>query len=777
MATFNCGAQAVVRRRAATSTRKGVFNPDDSDRIKHTRIGVWDLYEEKTPEIEHVPGGSNIERYLQMKRDLPFVWTMLKDVGSIESCRPLLFFHVLLVLLGSLLPAATLFKGQLVKIVQVAVDTRTVNKTLLMQITVGLVVIKIVHKIIEHARNFIYYPLSSRLRQYYSLHLFHARARLDVPTFDDEAVQRQLHAVSQVQGNSVAWSTIDAISSLASLTLSIVTQASVLWSVLKDQPDGLLLAALTTLHTMSDMFQWQRSAGILHGVWAATTKDHDFIQLQGLKRIVSDFSHRKEFVAGNLTRYTISLFKTLVERLGDGAGNFDELHLYHRRREALTLWSLLKQPLSELPQVVFALRAVQQPSSIPVSLASLNLITQTTSTFSYKVYKVIQQTGTIADSVAAVRELYEILELPNKIPDGAIPFPEDTQKISSGISIEFKNVSFKYPGTDLYALREVSFKLQAGQLCVIVGVNGSGKSTILKLIVRLYDADEGQILVDGKDIKSLSLVDLRQAVSVLFQDYTHFPLSIRDNIGLGDPAHAEDDERISLAAKLGGSEEFITRLPDGLDTYLDRPVDDQYSRLPEVLFEFPLLDSSAITNMPRKAKVVLGPSNLSKVLESLTKGPKPDMAKLKLLKLTYATRNDHFGARHFAKNDLPRIRYANPSVTIEVNKLQKTKEESWKPEMVVELKDGTSRTLDLDKKWSSTIFEELMDLAGGHPWERWKRERIAAGLPFVDRPEPKSKSTPTPRKSRSKKSKADAPLDISQLFLNPNKKGAAAVLP
>lgn len=107
------------------------------------------------------------------------------------------------------------------------------------------------------------------------------------------------------------------------------------------------------------------------------------------------------------------------------------------------------------------------------------------------------------------------------------------------------NVSFKYPGTDRYALKDVSFTLRPGQLCVgynlistlhrpdpnlsrqvIVGSNGSGKSTILKLIVRLYDPDEGQILLGGHDIRTLKLFDLRQAISVLFQDYTHFPLTV-----------------------------------------------------------------------------------------------------------------------------------------------------------------------------------------------------------------------------------------------------------
>lgn len=89
--------------------------------------------------------------------------------------------------------------------------------------------------------------------------------------------------------------------------------------------------------------------------------------------------------------------------------------------------------------------------------------------------------------------------------------------------------------------------------------------------------------------------------------------------------------------------------------------------------------------------------------------------------------------------------------------------------------DGTSQTLDLDKKWSSTIFQELMDLAGGNPWERWKKERAAAGLPPVDVPEAKPKPSPTPRK-RSK-GKSELAEDMSKLFLNPDKKGAAAILP
>ncbi|KAG2028536.1 P-loop containing nucleoside triphosphate hydrolase protein [Suillus americanus] len=144
-----------------------------------------------------------------------------------------------------------------------------------------------------------------------------------------------------------------------------------------------------------------------------------------------------------------------------------------------------------------------------------------------------------------------------------------------------RNVSFRYPGAEKYALHNVSFTIGAGQLCVIVGVNGSGKSTVLKLISRIYDPTEGTIFIDNSDIKTLRLADLRAAMSILFQDYTHFPLSISENIGLGNPALAHDYDKVREAARLGGAEHFIDELPDGFDTYLDRPVKDYYAGLPE----------------------------------------------------------------------------------------------------------------------------------------------------------------------------------------------------
>ena len=200
-------------------------------------------------------------------------------------------------------------------------------------------------------------------------------------------------------------------------------------------------------------------------------------------------------------------------------------------------------------KIVSTLRAIRQPLSIPLSLASLNIVTRTATSFTHTLFTLRNDTASIADTLTAVRQLYEVAKIPNRVkvdyhlpkekstketqqnPDPndpllGIPFPEDQQSLELGISVEFRQVSFKYPGSNTYALQNTSFKIERGQLCVIVGINGSGKSTILKLIARLYDPLEGEIRINGQDIRTLRLADLRKAVTVLFQDYTLFPLNV-----------------------------------------------------------------------------------------------------------------------------------------------------------------------------------------------------------------------------------------------------------
>ncbi|KAJ7924347.1 P-loop containing nucleoside triphosphate hydrolase protein [Mycena leptocephala] len=571
------------RRRQQINSDEGTFDPEDTQKVKHTRIGIWDLYEEIEPKLKLVPGSlrSQLETFHEMKGSFPFVLRMFKEIGSIRACWWLLAGYLIISLILALIPAVELwYSGLLLKIVQNAVEHRTVDRDLLFQVAASRLICGAITRLLQHGHTRLYKPLNERIRQHYSIHTFHARARLDVPTYADSAVQRQLDHSTTSSRTSIVWNNVLTTLHLLSTGVELVSQFSVLFTMLRDQRDGPLLATLSFGHTLFRKKTGQQN-WFPPGVWAATTKDTDYLRTVGMARVVHDQQHRKELVAGGMADYLLASYRDARERLGNRATDFFEAFQTQTVTNRLSLTAFLSDPLRELPQIVFTLRAAQYPSDIPLSLASLNLITQTTSKFSRTLFDLFEQTGSVAENLASIRKMYETYTIPNVVVDGTTPFPEDQQSLGLGVAVEFRNVSFQYPGSNKDVLRNVSFKILQGQLCVIVGANGSGKSTILKLIARLYDPTEGHIFVNDQDIRTLKLADLRRATSVLFQDYTHFPLSIRDNIALGDPSNAHDDEKIREAATLGGATEFIERLDEGFDTYLDRPVEDTYSSLPQ----------------------------------------------------------------------------------------------------------------------------------------------------------------------------------------------------
>ncbi|KAF8624812.1 hypothetical protein AX15_005699 [Amanita polypyramis BW_CC] len=553
--------------------------------IQHTQLGVWDLYEELNPSTAYLPGwsASLYETYLELVQSLPYLLRMVKDVIGIKTCWILLFTYFTTRLLLSLIPATELwFSGQLLSVGQTALDEHMFNKDHLIQVAAGSLLCSVSNRFLTLVLRIVEEPLNRRIKQFYTIHYFHAMARLDLPTFEDAAVQQQFEkALPRSSKYSIAWDTVMAISNTGFKSLTLVSQLVILIRVLREQRDGLLFAVPSFVYSVMSFSSQRRFVGSNH-VWAAITKDPHYIRTEGLKRTVNDGSHRKEIVAGNLWKYMLAQYTQGVEQIADRAGDFyDVLAARHTWDSTSFINTLIKEPIQHLPQVIFTLRAVQYPTSVPLMFASLNLVTKTTNDFAYTIFSLVDNSDSIMDRVASIRNLYEIIGLPNKIPDGTVPYPENQRSLEMGMSIEFRNVTFKYPDTDNYALRDVSFKIEKGQLCVLIGVNGSGKSTILKLIARIYDTTEGQILIDSVDIRTLRLDDLRRTISVLFQDYTHFPLSIRDNIGLGDPEHANDDDKILEAARLGGADEIIRHLPEGLDTYLERPVRDYYSGLTE----------------------------------------------------------------------------------------------------------------------------------------------------------------------------------------------------
>lgn len=167
-----------------------------------------------------------------------------------------------------------------------------------------------------------------------------------------------------------------------------------------------------------------------------------------------------------------------------------------------------------------------------------------------------------------VSYFYKFLDLKSAIHDNenSIPFPDKIQK-----SIEFSNVTFSYPGATEPVLKNISFKIEKEQLCAIVGENGAGKSTLIKLLARLYDPDQGRILIDEVDLKDYKLKDLRNKIGIMLQDFGKFHFSVKENIRVGDVENQINSlDEIIKASKKGGADGFISDLTDGYDTILGK---------------------------------------------------------------------------------------------------------------------------------------------------------------------------------------------------------------
>ncbi len=167
--------------------------------------------------------------------------------------------------------------------------------------------------------------------------------------------------------------------------------------------------------------------------------------------------------------------------------------------------------------------------------------------------------------------LYEFLDIKPKVkqPLHPVPVPRPIQK-----GMIFEHVSFKYPNSNGNVLEDISLSIEPGEVVALVGENGSGKTTFVKLLCRLYDPNEGAITLDGVDLRRFETTALRHEISVIFQDYVKYHLTARENIWFGNILLPSDHKDIEKAALHAGADALITGLPKGYETNLGKWFED-----------------------------------------------------------------------------------------------------------------------------------------------------------------------------------------------------------
>jgi ATP-binding cassette subfamily B protein len=185
--------------------------------------------------------------------------------------------------------------------------------------------------------------------------------------------------------------------------------------------------------------------------------------------------------------------------------------------------------------------------------------------------ELVQHAAKLYDDQLYLRQLFDFLSIERRIVAPAVP-KEIPDQLTDGLRLE--HVSFRYPSNREPTLSDITLHLPPGKVVALIGANGSGKTSLIKLITRLYDPDEGSIALDGTDIREFSPEEYRRLFSVIFQDYAMYASTVRDNIRFGDIARPPDDADIVGAAVRAGADGFVRKLNRGYDTPLSRMFDD-----------------------------------------------------------------------------------------------------------------------------------------------------------------------------------------------------------
>lgn len=260
--------------------------------------------------------------------------------------------------------------------------------------------------------------------------------------------------------------------------------------------------------------------------------------------------------------------------LGDTfIGRFQEafLHYYEGLRNLILAesgWHILISLISCCTNLVFYVLIAIQVFSGRMLIGDYTLYTGAIASVATAISTIITTSAMVYEGTLFIDNLIVFMKEKQTI----LPSIDPPASVARGIghTIEFQNVSFRYPGMERDVLKNISFVIRPGDTIVLVGLNGAGKTTLIKLLTRLYDPTAGRILLDNRDIKEYDTKELYKMFGIIFQDYGKYADTVAENIRYGDIHKPVAAENIHEAARQSAAESFIQALPDGYDTPLMR---------------------------------------------------------------------------------------------------------------------------------------------------------------------------------------------------------------
>lgn len=493
------------------------------------------------------------ERFSAMRNVPPF----LREIWA--TSKPLTFAAIGIRLIRAFLPIATLYVGKLIideAIRLIALDMpdrlrqawesgQLDHLIVLLGIELSLA---IGSDLLGRAVSYVDAVLSEQFTNATSIRLMEHAATLDLEDFEDADLQDKLdRARRQTMGRM---SLMGQLFGQAQDTITVVSFAV---GLLAYAPWLMVLLLVALIPAFVGESHFNALNYTLNFQWTPERR-----QLEYLRQMGASVETAKEVKIFSLNRFFIERFRTLSQK-------FFEANRRLAGRRAV--WGTLLAALGTLGYYIaygyIAWRTVRGDFSI----GDLTFLAGSFRRLRQLLESLLTGFSQVASQALYLDDLYSFFEVKPKIRSGpeGLPVP---QPIRSGFV--FDNVGFRYQGADGWALRGLSFELRAGEILALVGENGAGKTTLVKLLARLYDPNEGRILLDGRDLRDYDLDALRANIGVIFQDFVRYHLTAGENIAMGQIEAMHDRPRIEEAARRGMADEVVASLDKGFDQIIGR---------------------------------------------------------------------------------------------------------------------------------------------------------------------------------------------------------------
>lgn len=480
---------------------------------------------------------------------------MAQGLGLVWRCSPSATLGLLgLTLLGVVLPLGIAYVGKSLVDAVVAHD----QKRALLLVGVELLLV-VLQTSMQRVSGLVRGLLGARLSVDINVQILSKALTLDLRHFEDPQFYDQLTRARR-EASSRPLAMVTDVLQLGQSVLMLLGYIGLLWSF---SPLAVLVLVLAALPAAAGEMRFSKVAFRLRNWRAPETR-----RLNYLEYVLASDEHAKEVKVLGLGPVLLDRYRTLGES-------------FYREDRSLAVrragWGALLSLLGTLAFYGCYLFIVGLAAAGRITLGEMTLYVVAFQRGQQAFQSSLSGVGGLYEHDLYMSNLFEYLAIPTAAQAALASMGTTAAATDAGAAvvqaergIRFDGVGFAYPGQDKFALRGINLFIPAGQSLALVGHNGAGKTTFIKLLSGLYQPTEGRILLDGQDLRTLPEEVLQRRIGVVFQDFNQYQFSVRENIAFGSVEHLADEPRIERAVQRGGAEEIVRGLPSGLETMLGR---------------------------------------------------------------------------------------------------------------------------------------------------------------------------------------------------------------